>query len=103
MSTEVLAFPRALSYKIQNQTTGGNHMSKGKKKQTEDYPFSPEHWGRWNNSKRLKWMRNFRDRLRENDDAMAKKFDLGIDQLRQLDADVRTLEKLVLAETAKNN
>jgi hypothetical protein len=78
-------------------------MSKDKKKQTDDYPFSPENWGRWNNSKRLKWLRNFRDRLRENDNAMAKKYDLGPDQLQQLDADVRAMEKLVISETAKNN
>jgi hypothetical protein len=79
-------------------------MSKANKKQSAgDYPFTDDVWGRWSNTKRLKWMRNFRDRLRENNDALAKKFDLGREQLDQMDEDVKTLEKLVAAESAKNN
>jgi hypothetical protein len=78
-------------------------MSKGKKNQTGRDHFSPENWARWNNSKRLKWMRNFRDKLRENDDALARKFELEPYELDKLDADIKAMEKVVISETAKNN
>lgn len=48
-------------------------------------------------------MRNFRDKLRENDDALARKFELEPYELDKLDADIKAMEKVVITETAKNN
>lgn len=60
--------------------------------------YSRENWAAWSNVKRLKWMHNFRDRLRENNDEQARSLGITTTELDQLDKDVAAMEATVISE-----
>ncbi len=72
-------------------------------KKDDNYPFGTGDWERWDNSKRLAWLKNFRDKLRQDNGAMAKKFAIVEAELKQVDACVAALELAVKAEKARLN
>lgn len=59
-------------------------MSKGKKRKEDDLGL-PKGWPRWTNPRRVNWLRNFRDHLRADSDAMARRYELASAKLQQLD------------------
>ena len=67
------------------------------------YPFQTGHWSRWTTAERLKWLRNFRDRLTENDGALAAKFGLTQQDIDQLIKDTEAIERLDLIERVQKN
>lgn len=69
----------------------------------DDYPFGTGHWEKWSTSKKLSWLTNFRDQLRKNDGAMAKKLGITSVELEKLDKDVKSLEAIALYERANRN
>ena len=78
-------------------------MSKKRDMIDGDYPFGSGHWKSWTNKKRLDWLTNFRDKLRKDNGALAKKFDISNADLDQMDKDVDSLRAAVFAEKAKLN
>jgi hypothetical protein len=66
-------------------------------KTDDGYPFDTGDWARWTNVKRLNWLRNFRDKLR---DKYKAKFGFTDEQIAKLDADVAEMERVVAAEQA---
>jgi hypothetical protein len=78
-------------------------MSKKRDLIDGDYPFGTGHWQAWSNKKRFDWLSNFRDKLKKNDNALARKFDIPETDLAQMDKDVETLRATVLAEKVKLN
>lgn len=73
------------------------------KKKDDGYPFETGDWAKWSNEKKLAWLKNFRDKLRQDNGAMAKKFAIGETELAQMDRDVQSLEIAVKIEKAKLN
>lgn len=73
-------------------------MKRVKKKKAKYDPkkqFSEENWIRWTNEERLAWMVNFRDQLKNK---FAKKLGVSDEEIKQLDADVEAMEKVVEQE-----
>ncbi len=78
-------------------------MSKKRDLIDGDYPFGTGHWKAWTNKKQLDWLTNFRDQLRKNNGALAKKYNISTADLEQMDKDVESLRITVVAEKAKLN
>jgi len=57
--------------------------------------LTDENWDRWTNEERLAWMLNFRYQLKRK---FAKKYGISDEQMKQMDADVEALKKIVAYE-----
>lgn len=73
------------------------------KKDDDGYPFDTGHWERWTNVERLAWMKNFRDKLSANGNALARKLGLTDEQVAKIAADTAEMERTVARERAHLN
>jgi hypothetical protein len=64
-------------------------------REDDGYPFDTGDWEKWTNRKRLDWLVNMRDKLR---DTYKQKFNISDEKIAQLSADVEEMEKIVFAE-----
>lgn len=64
-------------------------------RQDDGYPFDTGHWEQWSNRKRLDWMVNMRDKLR---DKYKEKFNISDEKIAQLSAGVEEYERVVFGE-----
>jgi hypothetical protein len=70
-------------------------------RQEDGYPFDTGDWAKWTNVKRLNWLCNFRDRLRDKGaTTYYKRYGLSDEQMEQMERDVDAMEKLVEKEQA---
>jgi hypothetical protein len=96
-------FPGSRPYYLftQKDRRRDNHLSATKKKRNDlarkddGYPFDTGDWAKWTNVKRLNWLRNFRDKLR---DKYKTTFGVTDEQIAEMDADVAAMEKIVEVE-----